>query len=154
LISAVQHQPCGDCHRCCQGHLWGEAYGHQFRKGKPCGWLGDQGCLIYPNHPQDPCKSFVCGWKSQGRWPAQLRPDKSNVIFVTRWAGEHRYWHGVNCSTRLDHTVFDWALQHHRSTGENLVLTRDQSLVAYTREQSFLDQIKLNYPNSQVIWQS
>lgn len=50
--------------------------------------------------------------------------------------------------------MFDWALQHHRSTGENLVLTRDQSLVAYTREQSFLDQIKLNYPNSQVIWQS
>ncbi len=145
---------CGDCHRCCEGYLWGSALGHQFRTGKPCGWLGPRGCLIYPNHPQDPCKSFVCGWKSQAQWPDHMRPNVSNVIFVARFIEQHSYWYGVNCSKKLDHKVFDWALQHLRQTGQNLLLTQDDGFVVYTQDQDFLAQIKKKYPTTSVIWQS
>jgi len=69
---------------CCKGHLTGSAYGFEFGPNKPCHFLRDNGCKIYPNRPDNPCKSFKCEWKVNHKIPEELRPDKCKAIFVKR----------------------------------------------------------------------
>lgn len=148
-------KPCGDCHRCCEGYLWGSAYGHQFSTGKPCGWLGPRGCLIYPNHPRDPCQTFECGWKKETSWPASLRPDHSDIVFVKRTLGEFVYWHGVRCRRSPSEQTLLWLRDYHRSSGQDFLVDRDQNtLVLYSQNPQLVDLVRERSPSHQVIWQS
>lgn len=151
----TKYRPCGDCHRCCEGHLWGSAYGHQFRTGKPCGWLGQGGCVIYPNHPQDPCKSFICGWKENQIWPEYLRPNISNVIFVTRRLDEHLYWNGVLCKEFPTVKTLEWIRRHQQQTEENFLILKDsKTFVCFTSNIHFLSKVRKQYSEYTVSWQN
>jgi len=80
---------CGDCSECCKGHLHGEVYGHKFTKGVPCHYH-DNGCSIYENRPESPCKTYQCFWLKDEKFkvPMWLRPDKSGVIATVERLGK------------------------------------------------------------------
>lgn len=146
-------KPCGACTKCCEGYLWGEAYGHQFRLGKKCGWLSQGKCIIYPNHPEHPCKSFVCEWKSNSDWPQWLRPDLAKVIFIQRQTQSHVYYLAVQCDEYPSKDIHDWALDHSRKHNQTLVIpeSADKSIV-YTQDFACLDSLRNHFKNSNLSW--
>lgn len=51
--------------------------------GKPCRHLGSQGCTIYADRPQKPCRTFQCAWLRRGSpLPDDLRPDRCGAIVL------------------------------------------------------------------------
>jgi hypothetical protein len=75
---------CGDCTACCSGNLSGEAHGHKFYKGRPCFFVRKTGCSIYEDRPENPCKSFRCGYLVHPFFPEWMRPDQCGVIATPR----------------------------------------------------------------------
>lgn len=69
---------CGDCTMCCEGHLYGEAFGKPFGKGQKCFYLQNKSCTVYNERP-DTCKKYQCAW-SQGIIDESLKPNKCGVL--------------------------------------------------------------------------
>lgn len=84
VIPIVMEKNCGSCTACCSGVLTGNAYGHNFWRGRPCFFVQDTGCSIYENRPDNPCKSYRCGFLELDWMPLWMRPDKSGVIITRR----------------------------------------------------------------------
>lgn len=75
---------CGGCTACCSGTLHGSAHGIDFWKGRPCHFMSCNGCSIYEDRPDDPCKTYECGYLKFGWMPQWMRPDISDVIITQR----------------------------------------------------------------------
>lgn len=69
---------CGECTACCDGHIIGNAYGHDFGLGKKCFYLVQQKCTIYETRPEV-CRKYQCAW-TQGLLPEEHRPDKTGLM--------------------------------------------------------------------------
>lgn len=83
-LRKAEDRSCGPCTACCDGWLHGEAYGHSFYKGKPCHFIGCNGCSIYENRPKSPCKDYLCQWRKDVRLPEWLQPHLSGIIITER----------------------------------------------------------------------
>lgn len=125
FILRPKSQSCGSCKRCCEGWLSGEAYGQKFYPGKACAFLGSSGCNIYPNRPYSPCQTFECKWKRSAAWPAWLRPEQSNVIFIERIHEEQEYIRGFSTSRPTKPEVFEWAKSWSEQTKITIVVPRE-----------------------------
>ena len=88
MITVNNDRSCGNCTMCCQGHLTGNAHGFEFGPGKPCHFIRESGCAIYPYRPYNPCKTFKCEWKTSKNIPETFRPDKCKAIFMLRETDE------------------------------------------------------------------
>jgi hypothetical protein len=108
---------CGDCTRCCEGWLNGEAHGHKFYAGKPCHFLSAcSGCSIYKDRPQSPCIDYKCGWLAEPDFlPEWMRPDHSNVIIHRKTWGANKdkpFLLVIECGKKMDSTVLSWLYQY------------------------------------------
>lgn len=81
---------CGSCTKCC-GWLSGEVFGHKFWPGRKCHYVTDNGCSIYEQRPENPCKAFKCMWLGTANFPLEndtipmwVKPNESNVILIWR----------------------------------------------------------------------
>jgi hypothetical protein len=82
-MQAEQSRSCGGCTACCDGWLRIEVRGHEVRDGKPCPFRIAEGCRIYRDRPQHPCREFTCGWLvASSPLPEWMRPDKSDLIML------------------------------------------------------------------------
>ena len=79
-----QRKACDGCTACCSGALHGQAHGHAFWKGRPCHFVGANGCTIYKDRPHDPCKTYECGYLALDWVPHWMRPDLSDVIITAK----------------------------------------------------------------------
>lgn len=102
---------CGSCTKCCEGWLSGEAYGHKFYAGRPCHFKMKNGCAIYENRPDNPCKSFQCEWLRNETIPAWMKPDEINAIIVTRNHDDLDYIELVEAGETLRSDVLSWMMQ-------------------------------------------
>jgi len=87
-VIAVQTQTrtCGSCTACCDGWVVGTIRGHEMKAGTPCHFRGEGCCTIYAERPQEPCRSFVCGWLAPGSpFPESFR--LGVMIIRTMWRG-------------------------------------------------------------------
>jgi hypothetical protein len=71
---------CGECTACCSGTLSTTIFEHKVNVENPCPFVCKSGCSIYEKRPDDPCKSFKCGWLIHPNIPDYMRPDKSGII--------------------------------------------------------------------------
>jgi hypothetical protein len=101
---------CDGCTKCCQGHLHGTAHGHSFQSGKPCFFVGDKGCSIYADRPQNPCVDFKCEWLAQDYLPMWFRPDLSKVIVVKRQHDDGEWFEVCEAGQKMDSAVLSWIL--------------------------------------------
>jgi|688.fasta_scaffold186293_4 hypothetical protein len=101
---------CDGCTKCCQGHLHGTAHGHSFQSGKPCFFVGDKGCSIYADRPQNPCVDFKCEWLAQDYLPMWFRPDLSKVIVVKRQHDDGEWLEVCEAGQKMDSSVLSWLL--------------------------------------------
>lgn len=105
---------CGSCTMCCQGWLYGEAYGHTFYPGKPCHFVCKDGCSIYEKRPENPCRLYKCAWKTDNFFPEWFRPDISDVICTwIKWKENEFYLEVVECGKKLDSKILSWLFINH-----------------------------------------
>ena len=83
---------CGGCTACCEG--WLRADELDMRPGKACKHKAESGCAIYLDRPEDPCRTFKCGWlREPDLFDEDLRPDKCGAILLTdRGAAGYDVW--------------------------------------------------------------
>lgn len=113
---------CGSCTECCRGWLTGEAHGHQFYPGQPCHFVGERGCSIYQDRPENPCKVFECEWLRNKEIPEWMKPDKCKVLMTTRnWSykGDPRgvYLDVYEAGLQMDSRVLAWLFAFYLNTG-------------------------------------
>lgn len=78
----MEKRECLPCTACCDG--WLSSKHIDMSPGKPCQHRCDDGCAIYRDRPQDPCRSFQCEWvRRAGGLPAGLRPDLCGAIVLS-----------------------------------------------------------------------
>ena len=104
---------CGECSKCCEGWISGEAYGHKFYKGCPCFFL-EKTCSIYDLRPNEPCKSYKCAWLEEEIFPLWLKPSMSNVIITKRYRkldNREIYYYAIDeTGKKIDSSVLNWLI--------------------------------------------
>lgn len=72
---------CEGCTKCCEGWLTAEIHGELMYPGKPCQNCNPGiGCTDYSNRPENPCKTYMCFWRSDDAVPVQFKPSDVNSI--------------------------------------------------------------------------
>lgn len=113
---------CGECHKCCEGWLFGVAHTKEFYPGTPCHYLAlGKGCSIYDQRPEDPCKSYKCEWLINDELPEWFRPDLTNVIVTKRKLKNHIYWDIIECGKSIEATTLNWLILHTMHDKINIV---------------------------------
>jgi hypothetical protein len=74
----MPNRSCGSCTACCEGHLYGNAYGNIQTRGTPCRFLHTTGCTIYITKPEF-CTRFQCLWL-QGLLDDSMRPSECGLL--------------------------------------------------------------------------
>lgn len=112
--SGVKTRQCGSCTECCRG--WLNSRKMNLSPGNPCRYCTDDGCGIYQNRPEDPCKRFHCGWILQpDRFPEFMRPDRCGAI------------------VKLNSSWSDWRVIQVVATGEQIPEETLKWLQSYAR---------------------
>jgi hypothetical protein len=119
----LPERKCGDCTMCCQGWLYGEAYDHTFYAGKPCHYVGCNGCSIYEDRPEEPCKSYTCAWLDSNDFlPEWFKPDQSKIICTWRtWKDDEKYLDVTECGEQMNSRYLHWLIDKHSNEKMNLV---------------------------------
>ena len=91
--SAPRLRECGTCTACCDGWMAGSIRGHAMQPGTPCHFVRAEGCSIYAERPESPCRSFVCAWVvPDSPFSEAFRPDRLGVIIVrVKWREQLAY---------------------------------------------------------------
>jgi Fe-S-cluster containining protein len=141
-IPIIKGRPCGSCTACCEGWLYGDAFGFEFTIGKPCKFLGGRGCSIYDLRPYSPCQTFLCHWKENTSIPEWLRPDKSNVIILKRQAGKFFYMRLI-ATGLLELKIYEWA-QEMSTKGKHIVITEGTEIRIFSQDPEFQEALTNN----------
>jgi hypothetical protein len=112
----TRNRECGDCRECCTGVLSGDIYGKFMDKGRPCHYLGGNGCTIYSKRPTL-CKEYRCEWLGDDSTyiPEWMRPDISKVVITRRnWGNnkQYTYWTVAESGQKIDSTILNWVYMH------------------------------------------
>lgn len=84
-IPVIPARECGTCTKCCEGTVHGQVFGEPFYKGRPCSFcLINQGCSVYEQRPDDPCRTFKCSWLVDDSIPEWMKPNLSNAIITIK----------------------------------------------------------------------
>jgi hypothetical protein len=133
-MRAQSLRTCGECTACCDGWLQIEVHGHPVGLGKPCLYRVEQGCSIYDERPQHPCREFVCGWLvASSPLPDWMRPDKSDLIMLAA----NSFWQGlpvdviVAASRRPKQKALDWLMKFSTENRRCLIYQIDEEWFAF-----------------------
>ena len=116
------NRTCGDCTACCDGWLSGVVNGREFYPGSPCHYSGCNGCSIYEERPESPCKTYSCEWLKSGHLPEWMKPNKSGVIVTGKeWThpdgSKHLYLDVIETGKKIDSVVLNWLFKFNLRTG-------------------------------------
>jgi hypothetical protein len=121
LPMAVKKE-CGTCTKCCEGWLKADIKGHEIYPGKPCVFVEiGKGCKDYENRPQEPCKTFTCGWIQIDDMPEQFKPEFSGVIMHTQGGNEKPYVCLSKAPNNPTVQYISWAVTYAMSRNINIV---------------------------------
>lgn len=113
---------CGDCTKCCEGYLSGEALGKKFHAGKPCHFVAiGKGCSVYAKRPADPCILFECSWLVNKDIPEWFKPNSINAIVKETRLNNFTYLEIIEAGEVLQSKVLSWFIQYAVSNQLNVV---------------------------------
>ena len=116
----MKERSCDGCAKCCEGWLQGEAHGHKFYRGRPCFFL-NKTCSIYETRPENPCRSYKCGWLDEMQFPEWMKPDLVNVIINRAENNGIKYYVLIEAGSLLDVKVLNWMIQWALNYNKNLM---------------------------------
>lgn len=132
-------RPCAGCTKCCEGWLYAKIYDFEISPTEgSCKFLSKHGCGIYP--VREPlCKNFQCEWKENSNIPEYMKPDKSNVIILTKKLGEFIYRRLVTAGTPIKDYVYTWAEEEATKGRHSVVYSNLGELLVISKDQNFID---------------
>jgi hypothetical protein len=104
------NRDCNGCTKCCDGWLESTIYGHDMYIGKPCHFVKSDGCSIYNERPQNPCKIFQCEWLTNLDIPEWLYPKKSEVILLKKEINNILYLEVIEAGKKLSVEILNWII--------------------------------------------
>ena len=110
----MKKRDCGSCVACCEG--WLNSKIMNLSPGNPCPDCTEQGCGIYETRPEDPCRSFICGWlQEDSPLPDNMRPDLSGAIvrFERKWRGNQTIT-AIPVGAKIPQETLDWLMAYAR----------------------------------------
>jgi hypothetical protein len=130
FLPTVEGRSCGDCTKCCEGHLRADI---KLKDGsapvfmgidevgrKPCSFVNvGKGCGVYEKRPDVPCAVFKCDWLTNPDMPESFKPSRSNAIFTTRTIRGVEYTKLIEAGSKLDSEVLSWGFEYHLANGIN-----------------------------------
>ena len=107
---------CNGCTACCEGWLSGQVQNKYFQSGRPCHFKCENGCSIYEQRPENPCKTYHCEWLNNPDTPEWMKPNLSKIIITKKqWKnGEYLEINEMGC--KIDPTMLNWMFTYHYST--------------------------------------
>ena len=145
LLPMVVKKECGTCTKCCEGWLSADIRGHNMSPGKPCFFVEiGKGCKDYENRPQDPCKSFECGWIRIDEMPEDFKPSESGVIMNYKNNNNNPYWSLWKSPNNPTENFLSWAISYAKKKNENILwFIDDKSFWIGNKE--FCNQMEIEY---------
>ena len=142
----MSDRECGTCTKCCEGWLKGNIKGHEMYPGKPCFFVEiGKGCKDYENRPQEPCKSFECGWITIDEMPEEFKPSMSGVI-MSRYENNGNPYMRINkAPNNPTEQYLSWAVVHAVSNKYNLLWAVDDKNW-WIGNEDFLNQMMVENP--------
>lgn len=116
---------CGNCTKCCDGYLHGEAYGKKFFKGTPCHFVSEKGCSIYKDRPFSPCQTYSCVWLHDKYLPEWLKPSLSNVIVSKRNEKDFDFIEVIEAGKIIESNILIWLIDYSLEYKINLKIQVD-----------------------------
>lgn len=140
---------CGNCTKCCEGYLSGEAKGKPFFGGRPCHFVNiGKGCSIYKERPLNPCVAYKCAWIKDDRLPEWFKPNAINAIVDFRKIEGIEYIDVVEAGEPLRIDVLSWLIMYAINNSMNLHWTIKNGN-HYFGSKEFLDAMnKTNKPRN------
>lgn len=119
----MSKRTCGDCTKCCEGWLEGEALGHKFFSGRPCHFIAiGKGCTVYAKRPKDPCQTYKCAWLVDENIPEWMKPSEIDAIVDYRNTHNGIPYMSINeAGSILSSQVLTWAIQTALTNNLNLL---------------------------------
>jgi len=144
----IRERSCGTCTKCCEGYLLATVGDIDLFPGKPCHFVEiNSGCSVYEDRPEDPCRVFKCEWLTQPLIPEWLKPNLSNVIFVSYDPNPdypldnikaYGYTALVEAGGKLTAQTLSWAIAHYTFNGFNLYWEYDHGTGGAIGSEDFL----------------
>lgn len=118
----MSKRSCGDCTKCCEGYLTGEALGHSFYRGKPCHFISiGKGCGVYAQRPKEPCQKYKCAWLSDEGIPEWMKPNEIGSIVDYREIEGISYISITDAGQPISPKVLTWFIHYALSKQLNLL---------------------------------
>jgi hypothetical protein len=122
FIGKGKPRECGDCTKCCEGHLRASVDGYPITVNTPCHFVEvGVGCKRYETRIMYPCKAFNCSWITNKDIPENLKPNKINVIFKNGDLHEHKYIILVPAPDDPTPELLIWAKEYFEKTNINII---------------------------------
>ncbi len=115
----IPERQCGDCKACCEGWLHAEIYGEMMYPGKPCHFIGDNGCSIYKDRPEKPCKTYKCVWLDDTSVPGYFKPNKIGTILTRKVIENIEFIEAYEAGKKIDSLLLSWLF----FSGKNFLFT-------------------------------
>ena len=112
---------CNGCTKCCDGWLSDNIYGHDMSIGKPCHFVKFDGCSIYNDRPEKPCKIFKCEWLINLDIPEWLYPKKSEIIILRKNINNISYFEIIETGKKLSVEILNWLVFKSINNGINVL---------------------------------
>ena len=106
---------CGECTECCQG--WLKDDNLNLKPGSPCVHCTQSGCGIYDTRPENPCRTFRCGWLThENDFPDDMRPDRCGaIILLDRDYYSWKMVRAIPTGERIPEETYNFLLEHAKS---------------------------------------
>ena len=119
----MSKRTCGNCTKCCEGWLDGEALGYKFYAGRPCHFIAiGKGCSVYSKRPKEPCQSYKCAWLLDENIPEWMKPSDVNSILDYRTTSNGiPYMSLIEAGSTLSSQVLTWVIQAALKNKANLI---------------------------------
>ena len=144
IVSAERN--CDGCTVCCDGWLAGKANEHYFYPGQKCYHVSDNGCTIYEDRPEIPCKTFKCGWLLDKEIPEWMKPSIIQAVIISAKDSTFK----IQRET-VSLKVFSWLKRLYRQgkikttqSEEEFLLEINQAIIKYGKYLMLLDIEELN----------
>ena len=124
VVRPEVNRECGDCNICCHGWLYAEVFDQILTYGSPCHYVSCNGCTVYEQRPENPCRTYKCAWLKDGLLPEWFKPNKSKLICTwRRWKNGDDldyYIDVIECGDTMGAKHLQWLLDLSENQGINL----------------------------------
>lgn len=120
---------CGECDVCCRGWLKINTDEIKIPIGEACQHLSDVGCGIYTTRPENPCRTFFCGWAAEDSpLPEWMQPHNSRAIVLfnaIQWQG-YTFDQVVPVGEEIPRKTIEWLLVFFKAHNRMAVIGKNE----------------------------